>query len=264
MIRFLLKEASLLVAFVILAGLLLLCLWVSENFQRNVFKDFQNTQISLVLKDHGEAALREMVSNDSNVVQFKVFRSKDNKERLGQLYPELKNVINPLEEKFFPSSAIVSVKDGADFLKSLKSNSQIVETQIVHQPPTELATLIQILTFVFSALWLLTLALVLYFNLERITAKEVSRWSLLKMLGERPEKLFLPLWYGQSLRIGIASIFALFLATLTIFRIRTFFAWDWSAIPVWSWMGFFLASLAVTTVVSFGLFYQRFKKVSLG
>ncbi|MBN8554627.1 MAG: hypothetical protein J0L93_04205 [Deltaproteobacteria bacterium] len=264
MIRFFLKEAGMLTAFVILAGLLLLCLWVSENFQRNVFKDFQNTQISVVIKDRGEPALKELLANNSNVVQYKIYRSKDNKDRLGQLYPELKNLIGPLEDKFFPTSAIVAVKDGPAFLSLLKLSPQIVETQIVHQPPMELARFIQILTFIFSLLWLLTLTLVLYFNLERLTAKEQARWSLMKMLGERPERLFLPLLYGQSLRIGVASVFAILIALISVFRVRTMFAWNWSAIPFGSWVGFFALSLLMTAVISFVLFYQRFKRVTLG
>ena len=264
MIRFFLKEAGMLTAFVILAGLLLLCLWVSENFQKNVFKDFQNTQISVVIKDRGESAFRELMTNNSNVVQYKIYRPKDNKDRLLQLYPELKNMMGSLEEKFFPTSAIVAVKDSVSFLSLLKASPHIVETQIVHQPPLELARFIQVLTFIFSILWLLTLALVLYFNLERYTAKEQARWSLMKMLGERPARLFIPLLYGQSLRIGIASLFAILIALVSVFRVRTMFAWNWSAVPIGSWVGFFVISLLLTAAISFTLFYQRFKRVSLG
>lgn len=264
MMKGVLKEASLLVAFVVLAGLLLLSLWISENFNQTLLRDFRNTQVTMILKDRNEGEFKSIVDKNPQVMNYKLYKSKENKDRLGKLYPELSNVINPLEEKFFPVSAVVTVKDADAFLQSIKSRSDLFETQIIHRPPYELQRFIRLLTILFSGLWLLTLTLVLYFNLERLAVREMPRWSLMKMLGERPMRLFAPLWVGQSVRVLIGSFCAMGLALLAISQIQSFFAWNWNVYPWFTWSAFFVVGLAVTVTVSYALFYSRYRRVALG
>ncbi len=265
MLQFLFKEASLLLAFVVLGALLLISLWVTQTFQSSLIRDYKNTQISVILKDGSLQKFRDLIEKDPNVIRFDLASGAKNKEKLQGLYPELQNLVAPLEERFFPASAIVAVHDGDLFLKHLKLNgSDLYESQILHQPPREIARLASLLTAIFGSLWLLTLALVLYFNLERITDVEVSRWSLMKMLGAKPYRLFAPLWYGQLARMAIASIVAIGVAFLLSSQIEKLFVWNWISLSAWVWAAFFGISIAMTSAISFGLFYSRFKKVSIG
>jgi hypothetical protein len=258
------KEIGLLTAFVVLGGLLLLCLWVSENFDRSLLSEFKSSQVTIILKDRQDDELKTFLDQNSQVVSYKIYKAKDNKDRLTKIYPELGNVVSQLEEKFFPISALVKVRDVDAFMTSLKPKANFLDTQIVHKPPYELQRFIKILTFVFTALWLITLALVLYFHLERLAVKEMPRWSLLKMLGERPYRLFMPLWIGQFSRVLISSILALTLALLAISQIKSFVAWNWSVYPYLSWGLFFLVSILITSVLSYSLFYAQFRRVSVG
>ncbi len=251
-------------AFVILGGLLLICLWITMNIHQSVMREFQSAQISVILKDGSDRKFKELVEQNSNVIRYDLYSAYRNKERLSSLYPDLKNVIAPLEEKFFPMSAVVSVRDADAFLKSLQQNSQIFESQILHQPPTQIRRFASVLTAVFGCLWLLTLSLVLYFNLERITIREEPRWSLMKMLGAKPHLLFKPLWTGQMIRICMASVFAILLAVIVSYQIEHFFLWTWTRMPFSVWAGFLVVSIGVTTIISFGLFYSRYRQVAIG
>lgn len=264
MIRTFMKEAGLLTAFVVLAGLLLLCLWVGDNFDRSLLTEFKTSQVTMIVKDKGEEELKSFLDQNPQMVSYKIYRAKENKERLTKLYPELGNVVGQLEEKFFPISALVKVKDAEAFMASTKLKGNLFEAQIVHRPPLELQRFIQILTIVFSALWLMTLALVLYFHLERISSKEMPRWSLLKMLGEKPYRMFMPLWLGQFSRILLASGIALGLALFSISQIKSFIVWNWSSYPYFTWSVFFLVSIAVTSAISYAMFFSQFRRVSVG
>lgn len=264
MIRTLMKEAGLLTAFIVLAGLLLLCLWVSDNFDRSLLSDFRTSQVTLVLKDRSDEELKSFLDQNSNITGYKIYRAKENRERLTKLYPELQNVVGQLDDKFFPISALVKVKDVDTFMASLKPKAQLFEAQLVHRPPVELQRFIRILTIIFSALWLITLALVLYFHLERLSIKELPRWSLMKMLGERPHRMFWPLWWGQFTRVLIASGLALALALVSISQVKSFIAWNWSSYPYFTWSIFFVVSVIVTSALSYTLFYAQFRKVSVG
>jgi len=264
MVRFILKEASLLIAFIVLGGLLLLCFWVTHNVHENVLKEYKNSQISVVLKTGADEGFRELVEKNHNVIRYDYFSSAKNKERLGETYPELKNIIAPLEERFFPSSALVTVHDASKFLQLLDKSPELFQTQVLHQPPTKLSRFLNVMVVIFSMLWLLTLTLVLYFNLERITVREEPRWSLMKMLGAKPFMLFWPLWHGQALRITIASVCAMILAAAVSHQLRAFLVWDWTTLPLSVWIGFFFISLLVTSAISFTLFSVRYRRISIG
>lgn len=263
MLRFLLKEATVLTAFIILGALLLLSLWLSNGVNDSLIKEFRDPKISVIIPESDVETFKAAVESDSNVVRYDLFQSVENKARLSELYPELRNVISPLELRFFPVSALVTVKDAEAFLKVLNSMG-LGKKQIVHEPPQQLGTFLRILTMVLLGLWMLTLSLVLYFNVERQTVKEEARWSLMKMLGAQPFRIFLPLWLGQSIRITISACCAIALAWIASQQMTRVFAWNWTSLPASVWVGFFVVSLLLTWTVSFLLFNQRFRRISLG
>ena len=266
MIRFVLKEASLLIAFIVLGSILLLCLWLTSSVKQQVFKEFQNTHLSLILKSDQREDLVRFLDTESTVVRYEFFSPSQNKKRLGELYPELRNVMGSLEQKFFPNSAAVVVTDAAKFTARLEAKGlkKDIEAQTIHHPPVRLQRFLQVLTGVFSALWLLTLALVLYFNLERLTLREEPRWSLMKMLGAKPSRLFWPLWASQASRVALASVFAVALSFLAIEQIRSFFAWNWHRLSGSVWIGFILTSLLLTSLISLFMFSLKYRRVALG
>lgn len=264
MLKFIIKELSVLIAFIVLGGMLLLCYWVSDGFNRGILAEYRDSKVSVVVPPENIENFRSMVERDKNVVRYDFFSSQANKGRLGNLYPELKNVIAPLEDRFFPASAIVTVKDPAVFLQALDRQLGISEKQIVHEPPHKITQFLNGLTVVFAILWVLTLILVLYFNIERITALQEPRWSLMKMLGAKPLSLFAPLWLGQSLRITIAVVFAMMLAWFSSSQIRTLFMWNWTSLHWSVWLAFAGSALMMTWFISYVLFRQRFRRISLG
>jgi hypothetical protein len=264
MLRFILKETSLLAAFIVLGGLLLLCLWITNHLNESILREFKDTQISVVLKAESEDTFRRWLEKAPDVVRFQIFGPHENKARLGSVYPELKNLVSPLDQKFFPASAMVTVSKSEAFLKALSGLGDVVETQILHEPPRQLRRFVEVLAIVFSGLWLLTLTLVLYFHLERLAVTESQKWSLMKVLGSKAFPVFLPLWYGQLARVGVASLLAIFLAAFATRQIQNFFVWDWVQMPSGIWGSFFLVSVALTSLISFSLFYSRYRQVPLG
>lgn len=264
MLRFILKETSLMAAFIVLGGILLLCLWITNHLNESILREFKDTQISVILKSDSEGLFKQWLEKAPDVIRFQVYGPLENKDRLARVYPELKNLVSPLDQKFFPASALVTVSKPQAFLKAIGAMNEVVETQILHEPPHQLRRFVEVLTFVFSALWVLTLTLVLYFHLERLAVTENQRWSLMKVLGSRTFPVFLPLWGGQVARVAIASVLAIFLATLATRQIQNFFVWDWVQLPSNVWASFFVLSILLTTGISFSLFYIRYRQVPLG
>lgn len=264
MTKFILREAGLMSAFVVLGGLLLLVVWTSKHLNESLLREFKDTQISVILKADSEGEFRDWLEKSSHVVRYQILNPLENKDRLGTAYPELKNLLQPLDRKFFPPSALVTVSNADLFLKSLKSLSNVVDTQVVHEPPIQLKRFIEIMVFIFSGLWLMTLALVLYFNLERLAIMEDQKWSLMKMLGARPFPLFMKLWYGQVARVGLACALAVLLAVAAIRQIQSFFIWDWVNLSASIWMSFVLCALLLTSAISFVMFQSKFRRIPLG
>jgi hypothetical protein len=264
MFRFILKEASLMAAFIVLGGILLLCLWVTNHLNENILKEFKDTQISVILKNDSEASFKQWIEKAPDVIRFQIFGALENKDRLAKVYPELKNLVSPLDEKFFPPSALITVSKPQAFLRALGGMSDVVETQMLHEPPRQLRRFVEVLTVIFSALWLLTLALVLYFHLERLAVTESQKWSLMKVLGSKTFPVFRPLWAGQLIRVSVASLLAIFMAVFATRQIQNFFIWDWVLLPSSVWVSFFLTSITLTTLISFSLFYIRYRQVPLG
>ena len=264
MLKFLIKEAALLTAFVLMGGLLLICYWCSFNLNRGVAAEFKNPKVSLVLKGDNQSEVRKFLDANSQVVSYEVFYSQDNKEKLSQLYPEMRNVIEPLDLKFFPVSALVVVKDAPLFLKSISPLKEVVSKQILHEPPRKLIQFLDGLTIVLLALWLLTLGLLLYFNIERIMIEQSARWSLMKMLGARPLRLFIPLWGSQILRVGLATILSSIAAYFVCSQIQSVLSWSWTSLPSSVWLGYFSFSLVLASLIALSLFRYRFGRVVFG
>lgn len=264
MLKFIIKEASVLIAFILLGGILLLSFWISHGVNEGILADYKDPRISVsILPDNAEK-FRAFVERDKNVIRYEIFNAITNKARLGDLYPELKNVISPLEARFFPTTAVITVKDAGIFMAALDKLPGLADRKILHEPPKRLSQFLGILTFVFGGLWVLTLVLVLYFNIERLALQQEARWSLMKMLGAKPMSLFFPLWMGQSARVFLASSSAVILAYLASQQIKVLFAWNWSSLPLSAWLLFFFTSLAVTSLISFLLFQIRYRKILLG
>jgi len=264
MLKFLIKESTILIAFVVLGGLMLLCIWLSRGVETGIFTEYRDPKVSLIISSSKVDEFRSFIEKDRNVIRYHLYTSLMNKERMADLYPELRSALGPLEARFFPTSAIVTIKELAPFLKAIEGNSDIIEKQVVHEPPVRVANFLKVLTFLFSALWLLTLMLVLYFNIERVAVHDQAKWSLMKMLGAKPLKIFGPLWLGQTLRIVVASGFAILLASIASQQIRQVFAWNWPSLPLSAWLGFFGVSLLMTWAISFAFFHQRFRRILLG
>lgn len=264
MLKFLIKEATVLLAFVVLGGLMLLCVWLSMGINSGIISEYRDAKVSVIVPSDKVDQFRSKIERDKNVIRYNVYSALTNKERMGDLYPELKSAIAPLETRFFPTSAIVTVKDLGMFLKSIESSPDIIEKQVVHEPPLRVANFLKVLTGIFLTLWILTLVLVLYFNIERLAVQQEARWSLMKMLGAKTFRVFTPLWLGQTLRIVVASSFAIALASLASQQVRQVFAWNWPSLSLWVWTGFFVVSLLITWVISFSLFQVRFRRITLG
>lgn len=265
MFKFFLKEGSLLSAFIVLGGLLLLSVWMTSSVQKVIQEDFNQTQITLVSKN-SEAVepLRHFLENNETVVRFEVQTGEQNKERILKTYSELEDVLKPLRADFFPLSFLVTVVRKEEFMESLGLVMSSIDRYVAHEAPHGLAGFLNMVTFIFIGLWVLTLTLVLYFNLERLTAQEEPKWSLMKMLGEKPWKLFVPLWRGQMVRVIVASLFAILLAYFSSQKIVSFFAWKWTNWEISTWVGFFVVAVILTTLLSYTMFQMRYKKVLLG
>ena len=120
------------------------------------------------------------------------------------------------------------------------------------------------MTVVFVALWITTLVLVLYFQLERLAYRQEQRWSLMKMLGSKPLRVMAPLFGGQILRISIGALVASLVATFLTEQFSNLFSWNWAPLGVWSWAASVVLSCAIGGGVFFTLFSIRYRKVALG
>lgn len=258
------KEASLLTAFVVLGALLLVSYWITENIDRSIFQEFQNSHVSVILEEEAQSDFQWFLNKQDEVVDYEMHSKQQNKEQLRKLYPELSEVLRDLDSNFFPVSATVSVKQADPFMEELDAQGGVIQSSFLHKPPKHLSQFFGVLTLVFSGLWILTLALVLYFQLERLTFREERKWSLMKMLGAKPLRVFFPIWWGQLLRILVASSLAIGLAVFVTQRFQSFFAWDWSSLSVFAWASFLFVSLFMATFVYFTLFMLRYRQVSLG
>jgi hypothetical protein len=264
LIRFFIREAAVLMAFIILGGLLLVSLWFSSNVSEGLLAEFKNDQVSVILDSNDQAAFRKFAENYDGSLRYEIFEASANKEKLRDLYPELSSVLQPLEDDFFPVSATVTVQDGEKFISQMNQEMLTLGASVLHQPPVGLRDFLNLSSVVFIGLWGLALLLLLYFQLERIAFKESQKWSLYKMLGANTSKVFLPLWVEQMARVlfssGIAIIFSYFLTE----QIESLFNWNWVTKPYLIWSLFLLSSIVASSLVLGLLFRMRYREVQLG
>gem|GEM_PF-3896253 len=260
----LIREASLLLAFVVLGTLLLLSFWISKNVNQSLLREFKNDRVSVIVNEASLQTFRQFLNSDKNVVRYQIHDRQDNKQKLGELYPELKSVLAPLEDDYFPISATVSVKNGPAFIQKLQDKLKFQGAQLIHRPSTALKSFLEMATLVFSFLWIFALFIFLYFQLERLAFRESQTWSLVKMLGAKPFKIFWPLCAGQLTRIGFASIFACVLSLALAREFNGIFSWKWDTPGLGIWFSFVTISLFSAGIVFILMFVSRFRRVSLG
>ena len=75
MLKFIIKELSVLIAFIVLGGMLLLCYWVSDGFNRGILAEYRDSKVSVVVPPENIENFRSMVERDKNVVRYDFFLS---------------------------------------------------------------------------------------------------------------------------------------------------------------------------------------------
>jgi len=258
------KEAGLYIAFILMGTLLLLSFWVSTNLQQSILSEFRYKTMTLIFAQDPSAEFRKLAETHPAVVRYEIRGAFANKDQIQKQYPELANVVEGLDEQYFPSSALVTLRDLNTFQSALKSIPDEIEKSIVHQPPQKIATFFNMLLGLFAFLWLLILALLIYFKLERLAVKETARWSLMKMLGARASQIFLPLCWVQVLQIGLGSFAVLLLATFSMGYLRRLFDWNWENLSSTIQIQFFLGTLVVGVGLFFFIFSARYRRTALG
>jgi cell division protein FtsX len=259
----LVKEGGLYMAFIVTGSLLLISFWVSQNAQQNLLREYRYDTITLITATDPSEELRKLL-NQKDVIRFEARGAFENKERLQAQYPELSSVITDLDSQYFPSSILVTVKNAETFQKSLKAMPDAFQKLIVHQAPKHLVTFFNLLLGLFAFLWLLLLALLIHFKIERLAVRESSRWSLMKMLGARPSQIFMPACWVQLLQIALGSVVVLVLAEMSMGYLRTLFGWQWEALSFWAFLGFFAGSILLGLGFFFVIFLGRYRRTSLG
>src|SRR5262249_27168708 len=142
--------------------------------------------------------------------------------------------------------------------------SSEIESSYHHRPPSSLQKILHTGVLVFSILWIFMLALVIYFQLERIAIREAHRWSLMKMLGAAPRQVFMNHFSTQMLRIVIGSLVSVFLCFVSIQALREAFHWSWEPLPKLWYGGFMSLALCAGFVMFFTFFSNRYRKTQLG
>ena len=259
-----LREIGLMSALIILGTFLLVVFWLSMNIRKSFFETFNQSQVSVIVKDGMEEPFRHFLDQHSGVVHYEVFTRLENKLQLGALYSELQSVIDSMEDHYFPVSALITVLEPDAFLVDLDTKPFLSEAKILHKPPAEISRFLNVLVISFLGLWLLTLTLMLYFHLERLAIREEPRWSLMKTLGAKSSKLLWPLLGAQVLRVSLASLLAMIAAFVVIERVEGLLTWHWHVLG-WGIHGtFFFLSAFLTAGISALLFQFRYSRMALG
>jgi len=258
------KEAGLYVAFILVGTLLLLSFWISTNLQDSILSEFRYKTMTLIFAEDPSVEFRKLVESHPSVVRYEIQGAYANKDQIRRQYPELATVVENLDEQYFPSSALVTLRNLSGFQTALKSIPDRVEKSIVHQPPLKIATFFNMLLGLFGFLWLLILALLIYFKLERLAVKESARWSLMKMLGARASQIFLPLCWIQILQISFGGFAVLLLATFSMGYLRGLFEWNWENLSPMIQVEFLIGTLVVGIGLFFLIFSARYRKTALG
>lgn len=263
-IQLILKEVGLQLAFIVIGALLLLSCWISQNLNRDVLAEFSQNRLSLVADSLQEDELRTYLEQNEEVIEFEVQNSSSNKDKLSNIYPELKNVLEPLEEKYFPISATVTVKAVEPFLSLVKNELPSLQAFVIHEAPAQLQAFLGLSFSIFFVLWIFTLGLFLFFQVENLAHRDSEKWSLMKMLGSKPSLIFWPMCWQQLLRVLASSGVAIFGSYWAAREFESLFQWGWEPVAIVNWVIFLGISLTLALGVFIGLFVLRFRKVPLG
>ncbi len=258
------KEGGLYLAFVIMGCLLLLSFWVSNNVRDGLMKEFRHQSMTLVFSSEPSNEMRDLLNKSSAVVRYEIRSAFENKVKIQKEYPELASTLADLDDEFFPSSALITLRDLPGFERELKRVPDVIEKSIVHSPPQKIATFFNGLLGLFGFLWFLLLALLIHFKLERLAVRESARWSLMKMLGAKPSQIFLPACWIQMGQIAVGSLCVLLLTGLSMSYLRRLFDWEWAGLSMGAQLGFFVGSVVIGVFMFFLIFAGRFRRTALG
>lgn len=258
------REVGLHIAFIVMSALLLLSFWLSQNVSQSVLAEFKYQSLSLVLKAELTPELREYLQSSRDVVRYDVQSAHENREELMRYFPEIEPTLGDLDEAYFPVSVLITTENVESLVQGLKSFEGLIESQMVHAPPSKLVSLFHWAMGLFLFLWFLILSLLVYFQLDRLAVKDSARWSLMKMLGAKPSQIFLPICWTQALRLAIGGVLGIALFSLAADYLREVFDWSWPALSVWVQATFFTACLAIGMGLFFTVFSFRYRRTALG
>ncbi len=249
-------------AFIFLGAFLLVSLWFVRDFDRSILQDYREKQVSVTMRD--EEAFKTWISRAPFVESHRLFTASMNRDRLLDENPRFYGVLSDLDLSFFPSTALVTVTDVPNFSKAFEASNLDGNIYQVHQAPHQLQLLARVLLGSFIFLWALTLAMVIYFSLDRSAQTLAPRWTLMKILGARTYQVYAPLFRAQMLWVGAGLTLAVVLSRFAIEIIAgslngTMQSFSWIFVS-----SFCALSLVVAAVLSFGLFYSRYRQVYLG
>lgn len=263
-LRGLLKETGLQLAFIVSGVFLLISFWSLQNLDRDLLSEFKEDRISIVLEADQVAEFKKILESNAEVLRYEVHEAKENKLALANLYPELESVLKPLDAEYFPISATVSVKDAQKFLASIKAELSNFGSYLIHEPPQKLKTFLQLSVGLFFGLWLFTLGLILFFQLEYLAHRDEQKWSLMKMLGASRSRVFWPICGLQLARILASCLIAIGVSFWIAREVESIFNWGWNAFTPWVWASFTGISIFIAIGLFMTLFSIRFQKVKLG
>ncbi|TVQ80862.1 MAG: hypothetical protein EA369_01355 [Bradymonadales bacterium] len=261
--RFFIREFGLASAFIALGALLLICLWFSLSVQSSFLNEFRQDQLSLILDPTEKESFEQLMREESGVLRYSLQTAEENRDRIRSLYPELDSVIDSISIENFPVSALVIVEDGRKMMSFFETRPELIQAQMIHQAPDSLKTLISVATTIFLFLWVFTLILFLYFQLEGVAHRQSAKWSLMKMLGAKSSRIFLPLWGLQMTRLLVSSVCACVLAWWATSYLLSFSNWTWAGLGLNLSLGFILASLVLGSLCLYSLFLVQFRRVSV-
>lgn len=263
-LKWAMKEAGLQLAFVVIGAFLLLSCWILQNLDQDILAEFTENRVSVVVDTENLDDFRAFLESQPEVIRYQIQAPEDNKSAIANIYPELRNVLEPLEASYFPASATVNLRDVQSFLEALKNEIPFLRSYVVHQPPEKLRTFLQVTVAMFFLLWIFTLGLVLFFQLEYLAHRDEQKWSLMKMLGAKPSSIFWPICGQQVLRVLVSSAAAVGISLWAARQFEGVFQWGWPTVAVLNWIVFILLSLGIAVGVFLSLFMLRFRKVPLG
>jgi hypothetical protein len=264
LVKVLLKELGLVSAFVVLGSLLLVSAWLSTSVQSSFFGEFKQDLVSVILEPKKIEAFESLMQSTPEALRYEIQSAEENRQQLSVLYPELSSILDVVDSQLFPVSATIVSENGQQLVSKLQGRSELIRAQLIHQPPTSLRNFLGLMTATFGFLWIFTLVLFLYFQLERLAFQQTQKWSLMKMLGAEANKVFFPILGAQLIRIFAASLLAIVFAYFMSTGILEIFSWEWSALSLGHASLFLAISLLVGVVLLYSLFLIRYRQVSLG